>query len=253
VDNLLNCLIIEDEPLAQELIQKFINRLPFLALVGISENAIDGFDAIKNLKPDIVFMDINMPEMTGIELLSAMGIQKPAIIITTGYPDFAVDSYSFDVTDYLLKPISFDRFLRAISKAQERIDIGRSNGGKATTSMIDKFEGLVPEINNVEIKHIFLKVEKKNIRISFDEIILAEGMKDYIKIHTVTNCFVIHQTMKSMIEILPTSRFLRINRSYIINIDAIRSIEGNQVELINKVKIDIGVTYREEVILKLGI
>lgn len=231
----LKVLIVEDEPLAQDLIRKYISRIPDLVLSGVCENAIDSFTFIKNERPDIVFLDINMPEMTGMELLSALGIHKPAIIITTGYPDFAVDSYSFDVVDYLLKPIPFDRLLRSVEKVRERRALQTTLAAREETGFT------------------YLKIGKANVKVRFDEIILVEGMKDYLKVHTADEVYVVHQTMKSMESLLPVSSFIRINRSFIIHIDSVRVVEGNQIDLVNKRKVDIGVTYRDAVFSRLQI
>jgi DNA-binding LytR/AlgR family response regulator len=250
---LLTCLIIEDEPLAQELIVKYIKRVPFLVLVDTCEDAIDGLEKIKNHRPDVVFLDINLPEMTGMELLTVLGVQKTAIIITTGYPDFAVESYSFNVTDYLLKPISFEKFMRSITRVQEKIDTGVNIGKTSQDLQTINSERNNSESSNFDNDYIYLNVGKKKVRVLLDDIVYAEGMKDYIKVYTNDSHYVIHHTMKKMEELLPKNKFMRINRSFIINMQSIRSIEGNRIELVSQDTLDIGVTYRELVLKKLGI
>ena len=237
----LSCIIIEDEPLAQDLLEKYIKKLPYLSLIGKFDDAIDGIEGIKKLKPNVVFLDINMPEMTGFELLSIVeSNSKPAVIITSGYPEFALESYTYNVVDYLLKPIPFEKFLRAINRLRERLEIGLQTGGNNNSNIAASDD-------------VFLRVGKKTFRFFWEEIFLIEGMKDYLKIHTSNKIHIIHMTMKAMEELVPKNKFIRVSRSFILNKDFIRSIEGNQIELISGSKVDIGVTYREEVILRLNI
>lgn len=238
---------MDDEPLAQNLLEKFINKVSFLSLKGKFDNAIEAVDGISENKPDIVFLDINMPEMTGIEFLQSFTSYKPHIIITTAFPQYALEGFEYNAVDYLLKPIAFSRFMKAIQKVSERfhlnaeMPVGFSNMEEnITNSSFKKPEG-------IKESFFMVKADKKLVKVNVNEISFVEGMKDYIKIHIPDQIVVAHMTMTKIAELLPASQFIRINRSFIISINSIKLAEGNFVETSGGKKLTIGIKYREAV------
>jgi two-component system, LytTR family, response regulator len=231
MDNNLTCVIIDDEPLAQQLIEKFIKRIPTLSLISIFDNAIEALEKIDSINPDIVFLDINMPEMSGFEFIRTFRKIRPNVIMTTAYPQFAMEGYEHDVVDYLLKPIPFDRFVRAISKVKDKLQpVFQDNiaSEKIVEQVIQKEEGddekneddLI-DAGMIDENFLWVKEDRKLVKVDFDEIVYVEGMKDYIK------------------------KFLRINRSFIINTKFMVALDGNMVELENGKKLSIGSNYKD--------
>lgn len=238
---------MDDEPLAQNLLEKFINKVPFLSLEGKFDNAIEAVDGILKIKPDVVFLDISMPEMTGIEFIQSLTGYKPHIIITTAFPQYALEGYEHNVVDYLLKPIAFSRFFKAIQKVSERSHINRNLpvGFANTKETIINNTFRKPQ-NNKE-RFFMVKTDRKLVKVNMDEIVYVEGMKDYIKIHTLDQLVIAHMTMTKISELLPASQFIRINRSFIISIESIKLTEGNWVETSSGKKLTIGIKYRDAV------
>ncbi|WP_128548677.1 LytR/AlgR family response regulator transcription factor [Larkinella soli] len=245
---ILSCLIIEDEPPAQEVLEKFIRRLPFLSLAARCDTAVAAFQAMETHKPDLIFLDIRLPEMTGMQFLESFTALRPQVIMTTAYPNYAVESYNYDVTDYLLKPISFERFVRAVNKVREKFALERGHpparraaGGAGAEAR----PGAAPR----DYENYFLVREnKKLVKIMCSEIVFIEGMKDYVKIHTRERTVIPHMTLSRLEELLPKAHFLRINRSFIVSLTSIRNIDGNTIETHQGHKLPIGVSYREEVL-----
>lgn len=243
----ITCIIVDDEPFAQNLLSRFTERLTYLKLLGVYPNALDALEAVNNLNPDILFLDISMPEVTGLELVKILGASRPYIIFTTAYPNHAAESYDFEVTDYLVKPISFERFVRSVNKVSEQMSL-KSNtwGGNPDTS---------PELSSKSghsgDDFFMVKSNKKLIKVNIGEIVLVEGMKDYLKIHLIDAVVIIHMTIGKMEEVLKKHRFIRINKSFIVNIRAIKAIDGNEMELSNKQKVTIGATFRDIVLSNL--
>lgn len=224
----INCIIIDDEPLAINVIKNHLKEINDIELVNTFSNAIEGLSYIKENKVDLIFLDINMPLLDGLSFIKSLE-KKPLIIITTAHSEFAVESYDLDVLDYLIKPIPFQRFIKSINKVF-RIS---SNTTQST-------------INNNR-QHIFVKVDKKKMKkIYLDEILVIESLKDYLKISTLSNKYIIHQTLSSFTEQLPSKNFIRIHRSYTIAVDKIDTIEGNSVEIGN-IRYTIGRSYIDEV------
>ncbi|WP_020607406.1 LytR/AlgR family response regulator transcription factor [Spirosoma spitsbergense] len=237
----LTCLIIDDEPLARELIKKFVARVPTLSCLGECNNAIEAVTMIHNQRPDVIFLDINMPEMTGIELLKSFTATRPQIIVTTAYPNYAMDGFEYDVTDYLLKPIPFDRFLKALNRVRDRI----SNVG--TVESVPPDNGTMTNADKPTLvnKFLWVKEDKKMVNVNTDEILYVEGMKDYVKIFLPDKMVVTHITMSRMEQLLPDLDFIRVNRSYIVRRSAIVAVNGNTIEMVNKKEVPIGINYRD--------
>ena len=209
----ISCLIVDDEPLARNLLSDYAKKIPSLDLLGTCEGPLQALEFLKNTPVDLLFLDIQMPEITGIGLLKVLP-KKPMVIFTTAYSEYALDGYELDVVDYLLKPISFERFLKAVNKVQARLS---SNLPTATTQTADDF--------------IFVKDGTKLVKIMINDILYIEGLKDYVTIHTKTQKVISLQRLKSMEEQLPASLFIRIHNSFIVSLRAITSVHKNEVEI----------------------
>jgi len=231
---LIKCIIVEDETLAQDVIKSHLQRIGGWELVSVCRNAPEALEALNMLEVDVMFLDIRLPGMSGLNFLRSLP-DPPLVVLTTAYAEYAVESYEFSVIDYLLKPISFERFAKAAGKIVD----GRlfSQAGKEQ----DKSPG----------DHIFIKSNSKFFKVNFSEILYVEGMKDYLKIHTPEYTLVTHQTMNELEKTLPARQFLRVHKSYIVALGHIRSIYGNSVEL-GKVTIPIGINYKETVMNLIG-
>ena len=225
----IKCLIVDDEPLAQQVIETYINKLSSLELIQKCNNAMEAFEALQQHEINLMFLDVQMPVITGIEFLRSLK-NPPQIILTTAYPNFALDGFDLNVADYLLKPISFERFLKAIHKITEKTS--SQNQPQAND-------------NNSLPEYMFVKEDGKLVKINFNDIDHIECMKDYAKIFTRQRMIVTHHTMKKFEEILPSKLFMRVHRSYIIYLPAIQSIFGNLIET-QKGRIPIGANYQEE-------
>lgn len=256
----IRCFIIDDEAPSRLLIEKFINRVPYLLLVGQSSNAVDALFAIGQTKTDLVFLDVEMPEMTGFEFLRALpnrpGFTRPAVIMVTAYSEFALQGYEHDVLDYLLKPVLFDRFMQAINRLVDRR--GNIYTPPSTPPPANFVETPLPAsvpptlLTNEEADgepFILVKEDKKLIRIAPGDIVFTESFNDYLTIHLEEGGQVTTYTTVAKFEaLLPKSQFLRVNRSYIVRIGAIKEIEGNLITTLDGKRVPIGVTYREHVI-----
>ena len=227
---MIKCIIVEDERLAQNVIQSHLKRIPQFELVGICNNALEAKEILNNQLVDLIFLDIQLPGMDGLNFLKTLQ-EPPAVILTTAYAEYALESYEFNVIDYLLKPISFERFSKAVNKIIE---------GKILTQPA-KFES----------DHIYIKSGSKFFKVDFSEIIYVEGMKDYLKIFTTDATLVTHQTMNEMEKLLPSKLFIRVHKSYIVSLARIKSIYGNNIET-TKLTIPIGVNYKEKVMQLTG-
>lgn len=237
---LIRCLVVDDEPLAIDILKDYISKIPFLQLVDTYRNPIEALQAVQNGGIDLVFLDVQMPELTGIQFLKIAN-GKCKVILTTAYQEYALEGYELNVTDYLLKPIAFERFYRAAQKVQELLGFSnpQHNVSIATsqTEIIQK-----PGIGN---DFIFVKTEHKIQKIYLNDILYIEGLKDYISIFTKAERVITLQSMKKMEETLPVYRFVRVHKSYIIALDKIESIERSRIAIADKL-IPVGDTYREE-------
>jgi len=225
----LTCLIVDDEPLAQDIIENYLTNFSFIKLVAKCDNALIALDWIKKQKIDLVFLDVSMPFISGIEFIRTLK-NPPAVILTTAHKEFALEGYELNVVDYLLKPISFERFLMAINKLN-----------------LDVPETPEPVIANIwNDSFIYVKSEKKNVKILLKEILFIESLKDYIKIHT-TNKTIITQVAISTIEQRLPDNFLRVHRSFIVARDKITAYTQHDIE-IGKLQIPIGRNYKTIVV-----
>jgi len=215
----LTCLIVEDEPLARNLLVEYVKKVPSLQLVDACSNAMDALEVLRKQPVDIVFLDIQMPEITGITFLKILQ-KKPLVIFTTAYSQYALEGYELDVVDYLLKPITLERFLRAVDKAIQRI--------QATPT------AQIPEAMQTGAERpdfVFVKDGTKMVKVSLDDILYVEGMKDYVTIHTREKKITTLQRMKVLEEQLPSDKFIRIHHSFIIALNAIDSVHKNDVQI----------------------
>jgi DNA-binding LytR/AlgR family response regulator len=218
------CIIVDDEPIAIRIIQKYIADYPQLEVIGTFNSAIDAMQFLIANTVDVIFLDIQMPKLTGLEMLKTMAV-KPMVIITTAHHEYALEGFALDVKDYLLKPFSFDRFMQAVNKCVQQV------------------QAHAPA--NVD-EYIIIKQDKKFHKLHFAEIIYIESIGDYVKYFTKDKTYMSLQTIKSLESHLPENLFLRVHKSYIISIDHIQSFYGNIIEITNK-EIPIGEAYKPKV------
>jgi len=221
-----NCLIVDDEPLSRDVLRKYISEVKDLKLLAECRNATEATHEMNRAHIAIIFLDINMPGLSGISFARSLTV-SPLIIFTTAYPEYAVEGFELDATDYLVKPYSFERFLKAVNRALERLQ--ENNGHPA------------------EDGKILVKADKKIYALSFSEIQLIEGQGDYIRIRTIRENLVVHDTIKNFFGGLPESEFMRIHKSYVINLNCIDYIEGNQVR-IGVHTVPVSPTHRDELL-----
>lgn len=236
----LKCVAIDDEPLALDIIEDYISKVPFLELVKRTENPIEALQIVQAGGIDLVFLDIQMPELTGIQFLKIAG-GKASFILTTAYSQYALESYDLNVSDYLLKPIAFDRFYKAVEKVH---NLHKVNENAVPVQPVVKEAPKASVIHPVQ-DFIFVKTEHKIQKIELDDILYIEGLKDYISIYTKTERIITLQNMKKMEETLPSAQFIRVHKSYIISLDKIESIERSRITICSKM-IPVGDTYRDE-------
>jgi two-component system LytT family response regulator len=215
----ITCLIVEDEPLARNLLTDYVKKVPSLELVDVCSSPLAAIEVLKEKKVDLLFLDIQMPEITGITLLKILQ-KKPLVILTTAYSEYALESYDFDVVDYLLKPITLERFLRAVDKASQRI----SSGDSVFLSK-EKPQG------GENQEFVFVKDGTKLVKIRYADILYVEGLKDYVTIHTRQQKITSLQRLKVLEETLPSSKFIRIHNSYIVAFEAIDAIHKGDVQI----------------------
>lgn len=223
----MKAIIVDDEPLAQEVLSTYIQKFPQLELVAQCSNAIEAGEVLRSASIDLMFLDIEMPQISGIDFLKTLA-KRPNVILTTAYSEYAMDGYELNVVDYLLKPIAFDRFAKAVNKA-----LAQGSSTQADPTSEDK-----------NADYIFVKADKKLIKVRFSDISYIEGLKDYVILHTPEGRIVTLQTMKSLEAKLPASIFMRVHRSYIVNLSNVKIIEGNTIQMGKKI-IPIGKNYKD--------
>jgi len=231
------CMIVDDEVLAITLLKKYIEDIPELIVKATTTDPVKALEILKEEPLDILFLDIQMPGLTGFEILAALP-KKPIVILTTAYSEYAVESYRLDVTDYLLKPFSLDRFKQAVKKALNLAEMKESALEKAGTILF-----------HAEKEFINVKADHKLYKIKFNEIRFIEGLKEYVSFYTKGQRIIALESLKKLEAILPVQQFIRVHKSYIVSVDEVKALEGNLLDIADK-KIPIGKTYRQEVIKK---
>jgi len=217
----IKCIIVDDEPLAISLLESYVRNVPFLELVFSAENPITALEYIQNHPSDLIFLDIQMPELTGINFMKILGDRKK-YILTTAYSEYALEGYEHNIIDYLLKPVSFERFYKSAVKVQQRL----------------------MTVENKTGTHFFVKCSGQQHRINFEDILYVESIKDYVNIRTETQEYIVLDTLKSMEIQLPESSFARIHKSFIVNLKRIKSIGSRNVTLLSDQEIPVGESYR---------
>jgi len=231
---MMKCIIVDDEQLARGLIESYIKKMPYLSLHGKCKNSMEAMRILQQEAIDLMFLDIQMPDLSGVKFLKTLS-NKPMVIFTTAYKEYAIEGYQLDVVDYLLKPISFERFVQAVNKAIER----KKNNTTENTNEIT--------IQNKKAKdYILLKADHRTHRVKFTDILYIEGLREYVTFFTKNKNIIVLESLKKLEEILPKSNFMRIHKSFIINTDKVMSLYGNQIEIENK-KIPVGKSYIEKV------
>jgi two-component system, LytTR family, response regulator len=218
----IDCIAIDDEPLALDIIRDYAKRLSYLNLLATFDNAPDSIDYLKRNQVHLMFLDIQMDELTGIQLLSVLK-EKPLVVFTTAYDQYALKGYEFDAVDYLLKPISFERFIKAADKAYDRLN--QNNKNQVTAEL--------PVNQASTVDYCFVKTEFHLEKVNFCDILYLEGMGDYIMIHTPIRKIMTLQNFKKAEETLPSDRFCRVHKSYMVALDKIESIERNRIKIGN--------------------
>lgn len=229
----LNCIIIDDEPIARKLLQEYIEETDFLTLVGTAENPLKATGLINKLDVDLIFLDINMPKMNGFDFLRSAN-NLPMVIMTTAYGQYALDGFEMAVVDYLVKPFSLERFLKASQKALELKTL--------------KHKKSAPE--KTEPGYFYVKCDGKIEKVLYDELVYIEAMANYVTLYTLNNKLVVYLTIKGILERLPPEKFLQVHKSYIVNINSVKTIEGNMLHL-GITKITIGLSFLDEVMNRL--
>lgn len=227
----LRCIIVDDEPVARKGIEEDVNEIPFLELAGVAENALQANEIIASKEIDLVLLDIQMPKLTGLDLLRSLK-NPPMVIIITAYSEFALEGFNLDVIDYLVKPVSFERLLKACNKAKEYFDV------KTNTK------------TNNPVNYFFIKCENKFEKIFLNDLLFVEAADNYVNIHTASRSFISYLTLKNCEEYLKETNFMKVHKSFIVAIDKINSIEGNSITIGKKI-IPISRNIKEEVMQRI--
>lgn len=228
-NKLARCLVVDDEPMARDVLRRYIEKLPALQLAGECSNAIDALVFLQNNHVDVIFLDIRMPELLGTEFVQSLR-NPPKIIFTTAFKEYALDGFELDAVDYLLKPIRFERFLKAVNKAFPK----RNNESLNDIPVLDKKNGT---------DFIYLRIDRKLVKIILSDILYIESARDYVKVFTKDKSYITRQTISSIEAMLRGNEFVRIHRSFIIAVDKIKSFNNELVEIGGK-ELPIGKLYR---------
>ncbi len=229
---MIRCIAIDDEPLALELLEDNISKLPFLQLVAKCDNAMEAIEIMQQQPVDLIFLDIQMPGLTGLQFIKSM-TEKPMIILVTAYEKYALEGFNLDVVDYLVKPVSLDRFIKACNKANELFQL-KSKPKEATTT--------------ANTEYFFVNVDYSLLKVIFADIVYIEGLKDYIKIHlkSTSKAIITRLSIKSLEEQLPASQFIRIHKSYIVSLKYITAVRKSSV-FIDAIELPVSDNYRETI------
>jgi DNA-binding LytR/AlgR family response regulator len=239
---MLNTIIVDDEPLARDILETYIEQIPELNLVAKCSNALEANNILQSEDVDLMFLDIQMPQVTGTEFLKSLN-NPPMVVFTTAYPNYAIEGFELDALDYLLKPIPMDRFMKAVNRAVEMKNLFSSTNPE-TAEVVDRPAGEKEDF-------VFVKSDKKLVKIHYSDIIYIEGLKDYVIIRCKDTRVITLQTMKSLEARMPANIFKRIHRSYIVNLDEINAVVGNMVEVTEKGQsknLPIGKNYKDELL-----
>lgn len=224
----IKCLIVDDEAPARRIVEKFLTDLPGYEIAGQCKNAFEAMEMLHSSKPDLMFLDINMPNLSGIQFLKTLD-HPPLVIITTAYRDYALDGFELDVVDYLHKPFSIERFIKALNKVRARIDVVEIIPAAA-------------EVKN-DLNYIFVKEDKRNYRVDTKDILYVQADGDYVNVVCRKRTYFVYMTMKKIEDLLHGSDFVRVHRSYIVNLAYVTAFEGNRI-LINETAVSLGSAYR---------
>ncbi len=211
----INCIIIDDEPLSRKGLKEYVTDIPFLHLLGEYENALDAGEILAVGEVQLMFLDIQMPKITGLDFLKTLS-NPPAVIFTTAFPQYALEGFELNALDYLLKPISFDRFLKAVTRAKEFYELKQKNKDQAGQGAPSYF---------------FIKADNQLVKILLDEILFVEALQNYVAVQTTTKKYISYLTFKSVEEYLPAGKFIKVHKSYIIAAEKIESIDGNDMKI----------------------
>lgn len=235
----IRCAIVDDEFLARQYLSDYVSKVPFLELVGDFNSPLKVMDLIKKGYVDLLFLDIQMPDITGLEFLKTLE-KQPLVVFTTAYKEYALEGYELNVTDYLLKPFSFERFLKAVNKVSVAIE------GKNQGSIVDQ---AIPKLYD---EYLTIRADRKHYKINYSELIYIEGQKAYVTFHTTNRKVTALASLKELEEKLPDKQFVRIHKSFIVSIKYIDTLEGNIVE-INQEKLPVGKSYKAAIERVFGI
>ena len=235
----LSCIIVEDEPMARDLLSQYIAKVPSLELLATFQNPLEALEFLKEHEPDVLFLDVQMPEITGISLLKILK-RKPIVIMSTAYSEYAIEGFELDVADYLLKPVTFERFLKAVDRATER--------KQASIALQQSTPEVVPtptaQVDATGVDFIFVKDGAKMVKVRIKDIQFIEGLKDYVRIHTPKGRITSLQRLKALENQLPSDAFFRIHHSYIVALEWIDVIHRDRLE-IGEQQLPISDTYRK--------
>lgn len=248
----IRCLALDDEPLALDILANYIQKMPSLTLVATCTEPLEALSLIQQGMVDLLFLDIQMPTLTGIQFLRVMN-GKCKTILTTAYSEFAIEGYEYDVIDYLLKPISFERFLKSVQKTIDQLAVNSNLLTVSGLPVLELSQNSDNQIvtNNSQLDFIFVKTEYKIQKVNLSDILYIEGLKDYVSIFTTTERILSLQTMKKMEESLPSNRFVRVHKSYIISLEKIESIERQRIT-IGKNIIPVGDSFQKDFMKMIG-
>lgn len=230
----MNCVITDDEPIAQEILEDYVRMVPELALVAKCKDAMETFSVLREQQVDILFIDIQMPEISGLDFIRSLK-NPPAVVFTTAFPNYAIDGFELDAVDYLLKPIPIDRFLKAVNRIFAR-----------KTNVLPKETINMRDITGNDKTFFFVKSSQDLVKVDYNEILYIEGLENYVRIHCEDKTIVSFSTMKNMEDILSTRRFLRIHRSYIINLDKVERVQ-NYIFKIRDKELVVGKSYKRAI------
>lgn len=238
------CIVIDDEQLARALLESYIAKIPQLELIGQYKSPVEAMDMLQSGKANLMFLDIQMPDLTGVELLKSMD-SLPLTIFTTAYAEYAIEGYSLGVVDYLLKPFSFGRFLQAANKGLQQLKLQQeshsANQHKPVPQQADYDE-------RPKKDYLVVKADHKLHKLQFQDILYVEGLREYVAYYREDDRIIALQSLKKLEELLPQNQFIRAHKSYIVAIGKVKSLDGNQLEMTNGKLIPIGKSYREEVL-----